>query len=99
MSEPSGPIIRVPRWIQLVGLPVGLLIVWMLAGILGHVIFLFLVAAVVAFLLNPLVRSDGVAITLRAFRIPMVCWVAPEMPSATYTFGFTVLPVWPTCSA
>jgi predicted PurR-regulated permease PerM len=57
MSEPSGPTIRVPRWIQLVGLPVVLLVVWMLAGILGHAIFLFLVAAVLAFLLNPLVRD------------------------------------------
>jgi len=64
MSEPSGPIIRVPRWIQLVGLPVGLLIVWMLAGILGHVIFLFLVAFVIAFLLNPLVRD------LQRLRLP-----------------------------
>ena len=64
MSEPSGPTIRVPRWIQLVGLPVGLLIVWMLAGILGHVIFLFLVAAVIAFLLNPLVRD------LQKLRLP-----------------------------
>ncbi len=51
------PTIRVPRWIQLVGLPVGLLIVWMLAGILGHVLFLFLTAGVIAFLLNPLVRD------------------------------------------
>jgi predicted PurR-regulated permease PerM len=64
MSEPSGPTIRVPRWIQLVGLPVGLLVIWMLAGILGHVIFLFLVAAVIAFLLNPLVRD------LQRLRLP-----------------------------
>jgi predicted PurR-regulated permease PerM len=51
------PTIKVPRWIQLVGLPVGLLIAWMLAGALGHVIFLFLVSTVIAFLLNPLVRD------------------------------------------
>jgi predicted PurR-regulated permease PerM len=60
MTEPSGPTmptIRVPRWIQLVGLPVGLLIVWMLAGLLGHVLFLFLASSVIAFLLNPLVRD------------------------------------------
>jgi predicted PurR-regulated permease PerM len=57
MSAPSGPTIRVPRWVQLVGLPVGLLLVWMLAGLLGHVLFLFLVSAVIAFLLNPLVRD------------------------------------------
>jgi predicted PurR-regulated permease PerM len=36
----------------------------MLAGILGHVIFLFLVASVIAFLLNPLVRD------LQRLRLP-----------------------------
>ena len=64
MSTPSGPTIRVPRWIQLVGLPVGLLVVWMLAGVLGHVLFLFLTSAVIAFLLNPLVRD------LQRMRLP-----------------------------
>jgi predicted PurR-regulated permease PerM len=57
MSTPSASTIRVPRWVQLVGLPVLLLIVWMAAGLLGHVLFLFLVASVIAFLLNPLVRD------------------------------------------
>ena len=57
MSTPSRSTIRVPRWIQLVGLPILLLVIWMLAGILGHAIFLFLVSAVIAFLLNPLVRD------------------------------------------
>ena len=51
------PSIRIPRWIQLVGLPVLLLLAWTLAGTLGHAIFLFLTASVIAFLLNPLVRS------------------------------------------
>ncbi len=64
MTEPSGPTIRVPRWIQLVGLPVGLLVVWMLAGLLGHVLFLFLTSGVIAFLLNPLVRD------LQRMRLP-----------------------------
>jgi predicted PurR-regulated permease PerM len=64
MTEPSGPTIRVPRWVQLVGLPVGLLIIWMLAGVLGHVLFLFLTASVIAFLLNPLVRD------LQRLRLP-----------------------------
>ena len=67
MNEPTGPTmptITVPRWIQLVGLPVALLIVWMLAGLLGHVLFLFLTASVIAFLLNPLVRD------LKRMRLP-----------------------------
>lgn len=49
--------ITIPRWIQLVGLPVLLLLALMLVRPLGHVIFLFLTAAVIAFTLNPLVRD------------------------------------------
>lgn len=49
--------IRVPRWIQLVVLPLLLLFGFLLARTLGHVLFLFLTAAVIAFTLNPLVRD------------------------------------------
>jgi len=49
--------IRIPRWIQLVGLPVLLLLAFLLARTLGHVLFLFLTASVIAFTLNPLVRD------------------------------------------
>jgi predicted PurR-regulated permease PerM len=55
MSQP--PRIRVPRWIQLVGLPVLLLVAFLLARTLGHVLFLFLTGSVIAFTLNPLVRD------------------------------------------
>jgi predicted PurR-regulated permease PerM len=51
------PRIRIPRWIQLVALPVLLLVVFLLARTLGHVLFLFLTASVIAFTLNPLVRD------------------------------------------
>jgi predicted PurR-regulated permease PerM len=59
VSEMSSgpPPIRVPRWIQLVGLPVLLLLIFLLARPLGHVLFLFLTASVIAFTLNPLVRD------------------------------------------
>src|SRR3954468_5506716 len=30
--------------------------------------------------------------------MPTLCWMAPEMPRATYSFGETVLPVWPICA-
>jgi len=49
--------IRIPRWVQLVGLPVLLLLAFLLARELGHVLFLFLTASVIAFTLNPLVRE------------------------------------------
>ena len=51
------PRIRIPRWVQLVVLPVLLVVAFLLARTLGHVIFLFLTAAVIAFTLNPLVRD------------------------------------------
>lgn len=60
----GSPTIRIPRWIQLAGLPVLLVLAWLLAGTLGHVLFLFLTAAVIAFLLNPLVRE------LQRLRLP-----------------------------
>lgn len=46
------------------GLPVVLVLAWLLAGTLGHVLFLFLAASVIAFLLNPLVRD------LQRLRLP-----------------------------
>jgi predicted PurR-regulated permease PerM len=49
--------IRIPRWIQLVGLPLLVLFAFLLARPLGHVLFLFLTSAVIAFTLNPLVRD------------------------------------------
>ncbi|HEX3290577.1 MAG TPA: AI-2E family transporter [Gaiella sp.] len=55
MTEP--PTIQIPRWIQLVGLPVLLVLGFFVAAALGHVLFLFLTAAVIAFTLNPLVRD------------------------------------------
>ncbi len=54
---PQATTIRIPRWIQLVGLPVVLLLAFLLARTLGHVLFLFLTASVLAFTLNPLVRE------------------------------------------
>ena len=56
MGVPS-PTIQIPRWIQLVGLPVLVVLAFLLAGTLGHVLFLFLTASVIAFMLNPLVRD------------------------------------------
>ena len=51
--------IEIPRWQQLVGLPLLLVLAWVLAGAVRHVVFLFLVALLIALLLNPLVRGLG----------------------------------------
>jgi predicted PurR-regulated permease PerM len=62
---PGGtPTIQIPRWIQLVALPVLALIAILVAGKVFHAVFLFLVAALVALLLDPLVRA------LERLRIP-----------------------------
>ena len=58
-SRPAATRIEVPRWVQLVGLPVLLLLIWVVAGAVRHVVFLFLVALLIALLLNPLVRGLG----------------------------------------
>jgi predicted PurR-regulated permease PerM len=70
---PGGPAkIEIPRWIQLVGLPLVLLFVWTMAGAVSHVVFLFLVAALIALLLDPLVRALGRLRIPRGFSIAVV---------------------------
>jgi predicted PurR-regulated permease PerM len=81
VTEP--PTIRIPRWIQLVGLPVLLLLAFLLAGTLGHVLFLFLTAAVIAFTLNPLVRD------LTRLRLPRGLAVA--VVSVVFATAFVAL--------
>lgn len=46
----------VPRWIQLVALPLGLLALWALARAAGTVLLILLAASTVALILNPLVK-------------------------------------------
>ena len=48
--------IQIPRWIQLVGLPLLLVLLWVVAGAVRHVVFLFLVASLIALLLSPIVK-------------------------------------------
>ncbi len=60
MPGPSiQPRLEIPRWVQLVGLPLLLLLAWVVAGAVRHVVFIFLVALLIALLLNPLVRGLG----------------------------------------
>jgi predicted PurR-regulated permease PerM len=59
MPPPASVTIQIPRWAQLVLLPLLLLLAWTVAGAVRHVLFLFLVALLIALLLNPLVRGLG----------------------------------------
>jgi predicted PurR-regulated permease PerM len=70
---PGGaPKIEIPRWIQLVGLPLLLIFLWLVAGAARHVVFLFLVAALIALLLDPIVRLVGRARIPRGFAVALV---------------------------
>lgn len=53
-----------PRWIQLVSLPVIVLFGWIFAGAVRHALFIFLISGIIAMLLNPMVS------TLTSLRIP-----------------------------
>ena len=64
--------IQIPRWIQLVGLPILLLLLWVVAGAARHVVFLFLVAGLIAFLLNPIVRTLTRVWIPRGFGVALV---------------------------
>ncbi len=50
------PAVVVPRWVQLVLLPLALLALWALARASGVVLLILLAASVIALILNPLVR-------------------------------------------
>jgi len=64
--------IEVPRWIQLVGLPILLLFLWVVAGAVRHVVFLFLVALLIALLLSPIVTVVQRARLPRGFAVALV---------------------------
>jgi predicted PurR-regulated permease PerM len=54
-TPPEPPRVVVPRWVQLVLLPIALLALWALAKAAGKVLLIFIVAAVIALILNPAV--------------------------------------------
>ena len=77
MAPTVSPVV-VPRWIQLVLLPLGLLGLWALARAAGTVFLVLMVASVVALILNPLVRMLERAKMPRGLAIATVYlgWVA-----------------------
>ena len=72
MSEPTPtaqPVV-VPRWIQLVVLPLGLLALYALARAADTVVLVFLIASVIALILNPLVKRLERPLGSRGVRLP-----------------------------
>jgi predicted PurR-regulated permease PerM len=68
MAPGAAPKIQIPRWMQLVGLPLLLILAWVVAGRVFHVVFLFLVATLIALLLDPIVKAIG-TVRVGRFRI------------------------------
>jgi predicted PurR-regulated permease PerM len=64
--------IEIPRWIQLVGLPLVLLFLWVVVAAVRQVVFLFLVALLIALLLSPLVRAVQRVRIPRGFAVAFV---------------------------
>ena len=60
----------VPRWVQLVGLPLLVIGLWEFISAVGTAVFIFVVAALIAILLNPIVRA------FTRFRLPRALAVA-----------------------
>jgi predicted PurR-regulated permease PerM len=83
--------IEIPRWIQLVGLPILLLLLWVVAGAARHVVFLFLVAFLVALLLSPLVRTVQRVRLPRGFAVALVYLVFAVVVIAAIVALGTVL--------
>jgi predicted PurR-regulated permease PerM len=75
-ESPATPPVVVPRWVQLVMLPLSVLALWVVARAAGQVLGLFVVAGVIALILNPLVtvvqrgrmpRAVAVALVILSF--------------------------------
>jgi predicted PurR-regulated permease PerM len=76
----AAPVV-VPRWVQLVMLPLGVLALYAIAQAAGIVLLLFVVAAVIALILNPVVSL------LQRTRLPRTLCVI-----AVYLAFFTMIP-------
>jgi predicted PurR-regulated permease PerM len=81
MSAPHDTRVVVPRWVQLVMLPLAVVGLWVVLEAAGRVVLLFIIGALVALLLNPLVtvlRRRGVPrrIAVLIVMLGLVCAVA-----------------------
>jgi predicted PurR-regulated permease PerM len=81
-AVPRAAPVVVARWVQLVMLPLGVLALYALAHAAGTVLLLFIVAAVIALILNPLVNL------VERARLPRTLAVI-----TVYAVFFTALPV------
>jgi len=89
--RPQGGKILIPRWIQLVGLPLVLLFVWVVAGAVKHVLFLFIVAMLIALFFDPIVRAFHIKWVPRGFAVAIVYIVTTLVVIAALAVAGTVV--------
>lgn len=85
MPPDTPRMVRIPRWVQLVGLPLILVGAWQFMSAVSHAMFIFVVAALIAILLNPIVRA------FCALRIPRA--LAVFLVYLTFAITFVALGV------
>ena len=88
---PPGAKILIPRWIQLVGLPLILLFLWVVAGAVKHVLFLFIVAMLIALFFDPIVRAFHTKWLPRGFAVATVYLVTALIVIAFLVLAGTVV--------
>jgi len=86
-----GAKILIPRWIQLVGLPLILLFLWVVAGAVKHVLFLFIVALLIALFFDPIVRAVHGRWLPRGFAVAAVYLVTTIVVIAALAVAGTVV--------
>jgi predicted PurR-regulated permease PerM len=64
--------ITIPRWVQLVLIPVAIFLALYFSRVASHAVFVFLISAIVALLLNPLVIGLGRVKVPRWIAVPIV---------------------------
>jgi predicted PurR-regulated permease PerM len=85
----SGGTIFIPRWVQLALLPVLLLLLWFALGAIGQVVFIFVVAGLIALVLNPLVQL------LQRVRVPRYLGVFLVYAAFVAVLVVLALLLWP----
>ena len=75
--------ITIPRWVQLVLIPVAIFLALYFSRAASHAVFVFLISAIVALLLNPVVLAMG--------RIKFPRWLAVPLVYATFVAVIVLL--------
>jgi predicted PurR-regulated permease PerM len=91
VTAPAPRKTEIPRWVQLVGLPLAVIGAWQLVSAVNHAVFIFVVAALIAILLNPIVRAFCALRIPRALAVFLVYGLFAVALSGLVVVAATVL--------